>query len=233
MLERIEDREYSFNAQTGEIIAVYEYGEMKPMTKKEDNYYKWTKVCVKSVKSRQELDDFISACVDRRRMVTYNGTKDLHNMACGQAKREKEKIIFTLPQYKTINKLIKAIVYSNIFVGAKSELSKVLGCKVSDIKRSLYTVRHLVRVQEAGMVKGQIKVFVHPAYGFRWESGGINSARRQAVYEWLRSCPISEDDVPLKDFEMSESFTSYLTGKFIDDVSKNQGSRQMRELGIF
>ena len=232
MLQRIDDKEYSFDPNTGEIFYVYQYSEMKPMTQKEKDYYKYTKLNPKAVKSRQELEDFMSACVDKRKLITYNGTRTLHDMACGQAKREKERVMFTVPQYKTLNKLIKGLVYSNIFVGAKSELANILVCKQCDIKRTLNTIKHLIRVQEDGMRRGEIKVLVHPAYGFRYESGIINIARRQAINDWMRNVPIAEEGLPNKEFEMSDSFLKYLLGEFMCKVKSRQNNWSIKELGI-
>ena len=233
-------QEFRINKETGEIIGVYEVTDVTPMTQKEKNFYKYSSISPVSARNKEQLEDYISVCMDKRKFVTFNNTNELHNMSCGISVRNKTKNVFTLPQYKTMNKLIKNLTLANIVIGTKREIADILGCKTSDIKRTLKPVSHLVRVLEESVDKGVIKILVHPAYGFKYESDLIDKVRIAALKDWVKVQDWEEQQEILsvsqermiKEIEWSKGME-----KFLNDLNKQAANRakesyKMKELGI-
>jgi hypothetical protein len=178
--------EFRVNKETGEIIGKYTASELAPMTTEEKQYYKYSNVNPELATNLDQLTDYIKVSVDKRKLVTYSATKHLHDSSCGAAVRGGGKAMFTLPQYKLLNKLIKALVYRNIVIGTKVSVAKKLGVEPKNLKRTLEVLDSLVVVQDVGMSKGQIKILINPSYGFRYESDTINSARMSCERSWLK-----------------------------------------------
>lgn len=230
-LLKIEEKTYLVDETTGEILYVIEHSEIKPMTTEEKRYYKHSSISPKEAKSKDELEDFISACFDKRRLTTISFTRMFHDMACGQAKRENTNIVFTVPQYKIMNKLIKGIRISNVIIGTKAEIANILGCKQCNINRALKPVSHLIRVETEGMSKGQMKIFVHPAYGFKYEKSLIYKARQLAISEWMLSMPTTEDTVQYRNFEFTKEFDVWLA-TFSKSIKGNR-SEELKDIGVY
>ena len=185
--------EFRINKQTGEIEGQYIVTEYKPMSIEDERYYKYTASSPEAATNTDQLLDFVKVRVDKRKLVTYNSTKALHDASCGMSIRNGGGAMFTLPQYKTMNKLIKALVYRNIIIGTKADVAKQLGVDVKKLKQTLAVVSNLVDVVEDGMSKGYIKILIHPAYGFKYESSTINSARSSAEMKWVKSHTVVGD----------------------------------------
>ena len=189
----MQHQEFRVNKQTGEIEGQYTVTDYKPMSIEDARYYKYTASSPHDATNLDQLLDFIKVRVDKRKLVTYNGTKALHDASCGMSVRSGSGAMFTLPQYKTMNKLIKALVYRNIIIATKADLAKKLGVDVKKLKQTLAVVSNLVDVVEEGMSKGYIKIFIHPAYGFKYESSTINSARSSAELKWVKAHTVVGD----------------------------------------
>lgn len=213
-------QDFRINKETGEIVGVYELVEYQAPNTADSQFYKYTSVVPEEATNVDQVLDYISSYVDKRKLVTYNGTKALHDMACGNGVRNKTKSMFTLPQYKVMNNLIKALVYRNIVIGTKTDIAKKLGIDKKHLTQTLKTVSGLVRVTTDGMSKGQIKILIHPSYGFKYESGYINVARRKAEQEWIKQKKdyneqieflCSPNDVFESDVVFSKEFEDWLS----------------------
>lgn len=224
---------YKVNKQTGEILGVYEYAPMTPISQEEKDYYKYTSISPMSATHKDQVEDYIKFCVDKRKLVTFNNTNNLHDMACGIGVRNKIKSVFTLPQYKTMNKLIKNLTLLNVVIGSKAEIAKILGCEQKNILRTLKPVASLVRVVTDGMAKGQMKILVHPAYGYKHQSDIINASRNACVRDWVRTEQYDEDAEPspvVLELVFTEKLDAFLTG--LRKGAEKKRSWQLEELGI-
>lgn len=232
-------QEFRINKATGEIVGVYEFVEPTPIKQAEKDYYKYSSIAPVAAKNKDQVLDFINECVDKRKLVTFNNTNELHNMSCGNGVRNGEKSVFTLPQYKVMNKLIKNLVLANVVIGSKAEIAKILGVEQKNINQTLKTVSHLVRVVTENMDKGQIKILVHPAYGFKHESGVINKTRNAAVKDWCKpqmSWQEQQDFLAtpaervIADIEFSAKTEAYFQA--LKASAEKKRSWQLEEMGI-
>lgn len=224
---------FSVNKQTGEILGVYEYAPMTPITQEEKDYYKYSSVSPVSATHKDQVDDYMKFCIDKRKLVTYNNTNNLHDAACGIGVRNKVKSVFTLPQYKTMNKLIKGLSLCNVVIGSKAEIAKILVCEQKNILRTLKPVSNLVRIQTEGMAKGQMKILVHPAYGYKHQSDVINASRNACVRDWVRTQQYvggeQEQEVVLE-LVFTEKLDLFLTS--LKKGAANKRSYQLEEMGV-
>lgn len=232
---------FRVNTKTGEVLGVYEHVELTPPTQAEKDFYKYTSIAPKAATNKDQLLDYISQSVDKRKLVTFNNTRELHNMSAGESVRNKTKSVFTLPQYKTMNKIINNLTIANVLVDTKANIAKVLGCEQCNINRTLKSVENLIRVQTEGMQKGYMKILVHPAYGYKHQSDVINKLRIACVKDWIK--PIEEhkdtqarldNPVVVREIEpvvFSDKMNTYLAGlnKRTEATAK---SYRKEELGI-
>ena len=222
---------YSVNKQTGEILGVYEYAPMTQITQEDKDYYKYSSVSPVSATHKDQVDDYVKHCIDKRKLVTFNNTNNLHDMACGIGVRNKIKSVFTLPQYKTMNKLIKNLALHNIVIGSKAEIAKILGCEQKNILRTLKPVSNLVRIQTEGMAKGQMKILVHPAYGYKHQSDTINSSRNACVRDWVKTQQYEgEEQEVVLELVFTEKLDAFLTS--LKKGAATKRSYQLEELGV-
>lgn len=226
---------YEVNTITGEIIGKYEVQDVTPVTQEEKDYYKYTSISPVKAQNKDQVEDYISACVDKRKLVVFNNTKELHNMSCGESNRNNSKMMFTLPQYKTMNKLIKGLQIANVIVDTKANIAKLLGCTQGNIKRTLAPVSSLVVVETEGVQKGFMRILIHPAYGYKHESSVINKLRNACVKDWVskqvnNQVPCVEHS-EASDVVFSEGFEKWLD-TFYKQVAGRNGSYRKEELGI-
>lgn len=228
------------NTVTGE-VEMYTASSITPMTTEDKRFYKYTGVAPESAVNKDQVLDYIKACCDKRKLVTYSGTKSIHDADCGDVKRTGRKALFTVPQYKMMNKLIKALVYRNIVIGSKTEIAKALGVEPKNLTNTLATLSNLIVVQTEGMTKGQIKILIHPAYGFKYESSTINSARQSAELKWIKKDSETAEETQRRlslpngvieqyDVVFSKEFDSFLNG--MSNRAAKKRSHQLKELGI-
>lgn len=222
---------YKVNKETGEILGVYETAPMTQIKQSEKDYYKYTSVAPIAATHKDQVTDFIKQSVDKRKLVTFNNTRNIHDMACGIGVRANVKAVFTLPAYKTMNKLVQGLTLCNVVIGSKAEIAKILGCEQKNITQSLKPVKSLVRVVTEGMAKGQMKILIHPAYGYKHQSDIINSSRNAAVRDWVKTQP--EDNGKQAEVVMELVFTEKLD-IFLTALRNGAKKRsyQKQELGI-
>lgn len=229
----MQHQEFRINKETGEIVGVYEFAPMTSIKQQDKDYYKYSSISPVSATHKDQVEDFIKHCVDKRKLVTYNNTNNLHDMACGIGVRNKVKSIFTLPQYKTMNKLIKGLSLCNVVIGSKAEIAKILGCEQKNILRTLKPVAALVRVVTDGMAKDQMKILVHPAYGYKHQSDVINASREACVRQWTRTqqCDENSESTPdVLEIVFTEKLDAFIFG--LRDGAEKKRSRHLEEIGV-
>lgn len=215
------------DANTGEIKAEYiPVDNTKSKVKEENKQYTASSLNPAIARSKGEIEDFIQATVDKRKLITINNVGLYHDRNCGEVRRSGAEDHFTVPAYKLMIKLVKNLTIHNCFIGTAEDLSKILDCGVNKISRTLQTCKSLVRYQGAkGMQKGFIKLFVSPAYGWKGDSTTAYASQQKAITEWYRSSIDLTGDVFIsaeapKPFEIDEEFDKWL-GSFAKGVKGN------------
>ena len=196
MIVKTEDRTFSVDSVTGEVYGEYELVERT--NKEEAQYYKSTSFNPSSARNTDEIEEFIKATIDKRKLITINNIQLYHDRNCGEIVRSGAKNQFTLPAYKIMQKLVGALTIHNCVICTQDKLGSVLGCEPKDIKRTLNACKSLVRYNgNKGMQKGFVKVFINPAYGWKGDSSVAYNSQRRAVAEWYKESPdlLSEMEV--------------------------------------
>ena len=169
------------NNNTGEIVEPIGVYEAHPFNRKNDSLFTEAKV-PNEFTSINQMERFMES-VDKRKLHRMNHSKSIHDMACGEAKRKGENLIFSVSQYRTIMKLVDNLQYRNLIFGSREELSKILGVTPGNVRRTLKKVESMLKVTE--LKKGEYKIEISPAYGFRW-FGGIQNVQKNAILNWYR-----------------------------------------------
>lgn len=192
-IERL--REYCVNDlndmvdyRTGEIMSSREYERM-PVEREDIGP---TKPVLGSITSHAQMQRFM-ASKDRRKLILFNGCRDVYDMDKGKACFDKSRVIFPTNMLVKLSRLVERIDYMNTIVATPQELCTYLRTRHSNLHRSLSSLGHLVRVSgpNEGLQKGSIRVEVSPVYGFRHEASGLIYARRKEVETWYRSIAVS------------------------------------------
>lgn len=205
------------DANTGEIKAEYvPVDSTKFKVKEENKQYNASTLNPSIARSKGEIEDFIQATVDKRKLITINNVRHYHDINCGEVKRTGMEDQFSVTSFKLMSKLVKNLTIHNCFIGTASELAKVLDCDQSQIARTLKACKSLVRYQGVkGMQKGYIKLFVSPAYGWKGDATTAYASQQKAIIEWYaKSVDLLGDifhsaEAP-KPFEIDEDFDKWL-----------------------
>ena len=185
MIVKTEDRTFSVDSVTGEVYGEYEIVE--GTNKEETQYYKSTTFNTSNARNTDEIEEFISATIDKRKLITINNIQLYHDRNCGEIVRSGAKNQFTLPAYKIMQKLVGALTVQNCIICTQDKLGSVLGCESKDIKRTLKACKSLVRYDgNKGMQKGFVKVFINPAYGWKGDASVAYSSQQRAIAEWYK-----------------------------------------------
>lgn len=212
------------NTDTGEILAEYEsVVNTKAKVKEENKQFNASNLNPIVARSKGEIEDFIQATVDKRKLITINNVRHYHDINCGEVKRTGMEDQFTVTSFKLMSKLVKSLTIHNCFIGTAEELGKILDCKVNHISRTLQACKSLVRYHGAkGMQKGFIKLFVSPAYGWKGDSTTAYASQQKAITEWYASSIDLVGDIftgseAPKPFEIDEEFDKWL-GSFAKGI---------------
>lgn len=235
MIVKVEDnRTLSVNPDTGEILGEYVASEStEKEISKEDKHNTDSLLNPYTARSVDDIESYIGATVDGRKLITINNTRHYHDINCGEMVRNGAKNQFTLPAYKLMSRLVGALTIHNCIICTKGDLSLLLDCDVSKIKRTLKACGSLVEyVGSKGMQKGFVKVFINPAYGWKGEYTTAYTSQQKAIDDWYKSAEGSEGDALVyaidKPFEISEDFDKWLTSfakgvkPFKDNVYEEQ-----------
>ena len=203
------------DTKTGEVLA--EYVTTATNTVKEENkHFDASTLNPNVARNKDEIEAFIQATVDKRKLITINNVRHYHDINCGEVRRSGSEDHFTVPSYKLMVKLVKNLTIHNCFIGTTEELSKILDCGVNKISRTLQACKSLVRYQGVkGMQKGFIKLFVSPAYGWKGDATTAYQSQQRAISEWYKSGVDLIGDIAVsaeapKPFEIEEDFDKWL-----------------------
>lgn len=216
-VETQDGKEYVVNPDTGEILSEYVTVIVPPhKVKEETKHFTDSLMNPATARNSEEIDAFVKATVDKRKLITINNIRHYHDINCGEVKRNGTEDHFSVTSYKIMTKLVNALTIHNCILCTTEELAAILGCDVSNVKRTLSACKSLVRYQGGrGMQKGFTKVFVCPAYGWKSDSSTAYTSQQQAIYDWYKvSIDLVGDIAPTSNlpesFEISSGFDKWL-----------------------
>lgn len=212
------------NTVTGEILAEYVPVENnKSKIKEENKQFNASNLNPTVARNKDDIEAFIQATVDKRKLITINNVRHYHDINCGEVRRSGAEDHFTVPAFKLMSKIVKNLTIHNCFIGTTEELAKVLDCGVNKVSRTLQACKSLVRYQGVkGMQKGFIKLFVSPAYGWKGDATTAYASQQKAITEWYKTSISLVGDIyhgaeAPKPFEIDEDFDKWL-GSFAKGI---------------
>lgn len=183
--------DFIVNPHTGEILGEYSVNEVAPPTREEIQYLTYITKFPSEITHVEQLHDYLSVAVDGRRIVKFNDCEKIHDSICGEAKRKNKPTILSVPEYTKLNNLCNELMFMNFIVGdAETVASKIKVSRANNIRRdySSLVTKGLVTIQSSldGMMTGQIKISVHPFFGYVHERGVFSSSRNACLQEWIK-----------------------------------------------
>lgn len=178
------------NPDTGEVVGEYSVTPLTDVTigKEERAYMTNITKYPSSVTHIDQLQDFIAAAIDGRKVRRVNDTRNVHDQICGVAKRENTPLMVSVPEYGKLDKLCKALTFRNFVIGAVEDVSGMLGTNGKKLKRDYQSLidKGLVKIETStdGMMKGQVKVSVHPFFGFVHQRDRFAMIRADVMADW-------------------------------------------------
>lgn len=124
---------------------------------------------------------------DGRTLKRINDVRRIYDADKGDHHYSGKAVSMTNAEYELINRLVQAIDYRNIIITPILEMAELLGVGRSHVHRKLAYLKGVVRVSGStgGIRKGDIKVEINPAYGFRYERDALPTARASAMNHWI------------------------------------------------
>jgi len=190
-----------FNKDTGEILSNY---SKVPKETPEG--------CPSEFDSVPQMKRYLGK-INKIGIQTKDNTQKLHDAVCGHAVRGGERIIFTKPQYKVVEKLAKNLDYRNLIFASRERLSDILEVSEKKVMDSLKTAKSLVEVTK--LKKDHYKVELSPVYAYKHYAGNLKPESLPmitAMKDWY----IPEGDVEAIIAKQEEGTT------YLDWVRKSQ-----------
>lgn len=141
-----------------------------------------------NVRSLDALSRFMEH-VDRRRLILRNDCRRLFDADKGSHHLKGTDIRLSPAAYRLLSRLADRLDYRNTIVASPASLARWLGVSRANLHRTLGTLGALVRVEseQTGLPRGVIKVYVSPAYGFRYLSEHFGLVRSDAIQDWYQA----------------------------------------------
>lgn len=173
---------------TGEIMSSYSTNELDNASHGEATYHRLTNVLPQDFTSVHQMDAWLDAVADRRKLIHKNDVKDAHDQSAGLALRTGGTPMFTVPEFRKLDAIVKALSYRNILIGTTEGVAQALGVDITNLQRDLKGLsgRGIVKVWNArsGMAKGMVKIMVNPVLGWKHESTHFEASRATAIQAW-------------------------------------------------
>jgi hypothetical protein len=200
----IEDGERTFwvDTDTGEIEAEQvNFVTTNKKRKKEDKYYSDSLLSTTTARSKDDIEAFIKATIDKRKLITLNNARLYHDVNCGEVMRNGTKNNFTVPAYNIMEKLINALTLNNCIICTPEDLGVILDCDPKHNKRTLESCKSLVRYQGTrDMQRGFVKLFINPAFGWKGDCSIAYRNQQRATGDWYSGL-----NTDLKEFDVGAS----------------------------
>lgn len=207
----VEDgRLFSVCTTTGEILGEYLHTPYTPNTKD-----KYPTVCPAEARCREEVEDYIKLYYDKRKWRTMEWWDDLKRENDFQVKTFYAAPIITTPQYKLLKKLSASLLFRNMWVGAKEDLAKLIGCRKDLVRNRMEALAPYCRYTEEGMRKGEVKFFFSPVWCYSYDTRMFYAAKNNDIKAWYKvdkqlqervlSEPFVGPELPPKEYKWSRA----------------------------
>ena len=164
---------------TGEVYGEYITSDFTPNHKD-----KYPTVCPADARCREEVEEYIKLYYDKRKWRTMEWWDDLKRENDFQVKTFYAKPFITTPQYKLLKKLSKSLLLRNMWVGAKEDLAKLIGCRKDLVRGRMEALAPYCRYTEEGMRKGEVKFFFSPVWCYSYDTRMFYSAKNNDIKAW-------------------------------------------------
>ena len=122
--------------------------------------------------------------LDKRRLILRNDCRRLFDADKGNHHLHGTDIHLSPASYRLLSKLCDRLDYRNAIIAPVASLAASLGFRRPHLYRGLSSLGSLVRVH--GSRKGEIKIEVNPAYGFRYMAQDFGLARSASIQDWYQ-----------------------------------------------
>lgn len=129
--------------------------------------------------------------IDTRKVVSDNNVRAMMDAACGASERGEGIKKISKQQYTILNNLCNSLTWCNFIHTTTKHLAEILGCLPKHIKRKLNVVKNFIRYEKVN--KSEWRVFVHPAYGWKYISDKFNKSRSEAINDWCKWHPADDN----------------------------------------
>lgn len=211
------------NTETGELGGVYDIAPLSEAKADERLYLSRTSVSPALMTSLDQVQGWMEVALDKRKVKHDNSCKQIHDQVCGEAERTRSKPLITLPEYGKLTAVADALTYRNFIIGDVESVCKAIGTTGKKVHRFLETLieKGLVKVYTSrdGMSKGQMKVELHPFYGWVNQIDRFESTRLACVRAWTKQTIELVQVEPSKpvDPKLSpETLALYTAGKYLE-----------------
>lgn len=164
---------------TGEVYGEYIRSDFEPNRKD-----KYSTVQPSEARCREEVEEYIKLHYDKRKWRTMEWWDDLKRENDFQVKTFHAKPFITTPQYKLLKKLSKSLLLRNMWVGAKEDLAKLIGCRKDLVRARMQALAPYCRYTEEGMRKGEVKFFFSPVWCYSYDTWWFYSAKNNDIKAW-------------------------------------------------
>lgn len=139
----------------------------------------------KRLTSLVQRDRFM-ANIDKRKLVTVDGTRRLFDVCAGDARLHDRKPAMSRSQFKKLQQLTGVVDYLNIGYRSPQKLSEALGTNPRVLHRYLQPIAPYVLIEGAaqGLRKGTLRITIHPIMVFRAFSQGHAALQMRAITDW-------------------------------------------------
>lgn len=187
--------DFIVNPDTGEVIGEYVVTPCIDVTigKEERAYMNNITKYPTTVTHIDQLQDWLSVAIDGRKVKKVNETRIVHDQICGVAKRDNVPLMVSVPEYGKLDKLCKALTFRNFVIGDIEQVSKDVGVtKSKNLRRDFASLidKGLVKIETSidGMMKGQVKISVHPFFGYVHQRDRFTKSRIDCMADWTKQC---------------------------------------------
>lgn len=184
--------DFIVNPDTGEVIGEYSVTPCTDVTigKEERAYMNNITKYPTTVTHLDQLQDWLSVAIDGRKIKKVNDTRAVHDQICGVAKRDNVPLMVSVPEYGKLDKLVRALTFRNFVIGSVDDVTAALGTNGKKLKRDYQSLidKGLVKIETSldGMLKGQVKVSVHPFFGYVHQRDRFTKSRSDCLTDWTK-----------------------------------------------
>lgn len=124
---------------------------------------------------------------DGRTLKLVNDVRRIYDADKGDHHYQGKDVSMSNATHDLLNLLVQRIDYRNVILITLTEAAELLSVRRDHVNRKLDTLGGAIRVSGSteGIKKGDIKIEINPAYGFRYERDAMPTARASAMNSWI------------------------------------------------